>query len=295
MNNLVEIYKSRINEYGGEDERADGAIRIDLARVVQRRICDKMDGVQLQNPYLHKQSQRLVTNDLTAFAQKYVEDFSLGNEDEMALLAKAAMILRKRTLLFMKEHKKTLSDFKVGVRDAHHHSPAELTSFVEDLLFGQRPLNEQRSSERKMLTETVSSSILYNMKTDRQVAYQDKRKSRSRHIYTPQQIMARTLAIRHCARNNSILKLLSAPYFGLSLTPRASLEIETMIANAMRKIVEKEGVYVPPNMKRGVRLSFHIDNFDEQVETFDGKNTVHYLLILTFEVKSIKNKEIDIK
>ena len=68
-----------------------------------------------------------------------------------------------------------------------------------------------------------------------------------------------------------------------------------MIANAMRKIVEKEGVYVPPNMKRGVRLSFHIDNFDEQVETFDGKNTVHYLLILTFEVNSRKNKEIDIK
>ena len=228
MNNLVEIYKSRISEYGGKDERADGAIRIDLARVVQRRICDKMDAVQLQNPYLHRQSQRLVTNDLTAFAQKYAEDSSLGNEDEMALLAKAAMILRKRTLLFMKEHKKTLSDFKVGVRDAHHHhSPAELTSFVEDLLFGQRALNEQRSVERMMLTETVSSSILYNMKTNRQVAYQEKRKSRSRHTYTPQQIMARTLAIRHCARNNSILRLLSAPYFGLSLTPRASLEIET--------------------------------------------------------------------
>ena len=127
----------------------------------------------------------------------------------------------------MKEHKKTLSDFKVGVRDAHHHSPAELTSFVEDLLFGQRALNEQRSVERKMLTETVSSSILYNLKTNRQVAYQGKRKSRSRHTYTPQQIMARTLAIRHCARNNSTLRLLSAPYFGLSLTPRASLEIET--------------------------------------------------------------------
>ena len=56
-----------------------------------------------------------------------------------------------------------------------------------------------------------------------------------------------------------------------------------MIANAMTKIVEKQGLYVPPNMKRGVRISFHIDNFDELVETFDGKNTVHYLLIVGFQ------------
>ena len=51
----------------------------------------------------------------------------------------------------------------------------------------------------------------------------------------------------------------------------------------MTKIVEKQGLYVPPNMKRGVRISFHIDNFDELVETFDGKNTVHYLLIVGFQ------------
>ena len=92
-----------------------------------------------------------------------------------------------------------------------------------------------------------------------------------------------TLALRHCARNNTVLNLLSAPNFGLTVSPKASLLLETMIANAMTKIVEKEGVYIPPNMKRGNRVSFHIDNFDEQVETFDGKNTVHYLLIVGFQ------------
>ena len=59
--------------------------------------------------YIDK-SQRLVTNDLTAFAQKYAEDSALGNGDEMAILTKAAIILRKKTLLFMKEDKKTLSE-----------------------------------------------------------------------------------------------------------------------------------------------------------------------------------------
>ena len=42
-------------------------------------------------------------------------------------------------------------------------------------------------------------------------------------------------------------------------------------------------MYIPPNLKRGVRVSFHIDNFDEQVQTFDGKNTVHYLQIVCFQ------------
>ena len=82
MNNLVQIYKDIVVEYGGKDGRADSAIRIDLARVIQKRICDKMDGVQLQNPYLHKQSQRLVTSNLTAFAQKYAEDFLSGSDNE---------------------------------------------------------------------------------------------------------------------------------------------------------------------------------------------------------------------
>ena len=102
------IYQSRLSEYGSEDERVDSAIRIDLARVVKSRICEKMDGVQLQNSYLCKESQRLVTNDVTAFAQKYAEDFAIGNNDEVVLLANAAMILRKKTLNFMEKHKKSL-------------------------------------------------------------------------------------------------------------------------------------------------------------------------------------------
>ena len=42
-------------------------------------------------------------------------------------------------------------------------------------------------------------------------------------------------------------------------------------------------------------MSFHIDNFDEQVQTFDGKNTVHYLLIVCFQRKVQDFKPIDLK
>ena len=50
------------------------------------------------------------------------------------------------------------------------------------------------------------------------------------------------------------------------------------------------------NMKRGVRVtSCNIDNFDENDETFVGKNTVHYLLIVGFQrrygsFESLKSK-----
>ena len=110
-----------------------------------------------------------------------------------------------------------------------------------------------------------------------------KRKSRARHSYAPQQTMALSLAVRHCGRNNATHRLLSAPNFGFIVPPRTSLLLETMIANAMNEIVQKKGVYIPPNMKIGIRVSFHMDNYDELVKTFDGKNTVHYLLIVAFQ------------
>ena len=96
MNNLFEIYKSRISEYSGKDERADGAIRIDLAELYRDASVTRW---MVSNCRIRTciDNQRLVTNDLTAFAQEYAEDSSLGNEDEMALLAKAVMISRKGT------------------------------------------------------------------------------------------------------------------------------------------------------------------------------------------------------
>ena len=120
---------------------------------------------------------------------------------------------------------------------------------------------------------------MHDMKADRQIAYGPKRKDRSRNTFTPIQQVGFALSIRHSDRNNEILKLLSAPNYGITITPRETLLYETMIANAVSQIAKNEGVYIPPNLQRGVRISFHIDNYDEQMLTFDGKNTVHYLLI----------------
>ena len=105
--------------------------------------------------------------------------------------------------------------------------------FMNGVLFGTRTLQSHKCPERETVTNITSSLLLHNIKTDRQVKYAPRRKTRSRHKYTPQQLASLALAIRHCELNNSILRLLSALNYGVTIPPRMVLLLETMIANAM--------------------------------------------------------------
>ena len=44
-------------------------------------------------------------------------------------------------------------------------------------------------------------------------------------------------------------------------------EYEKMIANAMSEIAKREGVYIPPNLQRSIRTSYHKDNYNGLVFT----------------------------
>ena len=152
MNNLVEVYKSRMVEYGAVDTQSDAAIRIDSSRAVRKRICENSKGGELQNAYDHKSSQRLITNDVKAFAQKYAEENSFISKDaEVNILNKASSILRRRTLDYLKRSKSKLHDFKIGAAVQNQTFPSELISFIDGLLFSQRKLNTERSVQRKNL------------------------------------------------------------------------------------------------------------------------------------------------
>ena len=295
LNNLVEIYKTRMTQNGALDPRTDKALRIEQQRLVQKRVCDKMADVEFEKSFEGNKCQRIMTKDVKAFALKYAEEnTSQSNDEEIAILKKAESILRRRTLKFMKDNPLKCNDFKVDLKNSQQQIPSELTSFMGGVLFGKRKLDSNESDEREVLTRTLSSSVMYNMKTDRQVSYVSRRKKNARRRYTPHLLAALALSIRHCERNNAVLRLLSAPNIGITIPPRTALLLETMIANAMTKIAEREGVYIPPNMERGIRISCHIDNFDEQVQTFDGKNTVHYLLIVCFQRRVSDFKPIEL-
>ena len=67
-----------------------------------------------------------------------------------------------------------------------------------------------------------------------------------------------------------------------------------MIVTAITKTAEGKGVYIPYNMESEVCVSFHINNFDKQVEKFDRKNKVQYLLIVCFQRRMGEFKPIEL-
>lgn len=136
----------------------------------------------------------------------------------------------------------------------------------------KQKLESLKSKHVKTLAETISFNIMHGMKTERQASYQPNKEYKMRHTYTPEQHIALALALRQVDRNNTILKLLSAPNFALTANPRQSILYETMIANAVNKIANgNQNIYIPPNLEPNVTVYFHIDNIDWVEDTPDGK------------------------
>ena len=80
--------------------------------------------------------------------------------------------------------------------------------------------------------------------------------------------------------------MLSAPNYGLAISPLQCVKWETAIANSViDNIKENNGVYIPTNLQRDVLPLFHIDNIDWLEDTPDGKNTSHYLQMSIFQRK----------
>ena len=216
------------------DPRTSGALRNEMRCIVLNRICEKMDGVALENPLKKNESQRIIAQDAKAFVLKFAEEnVPQDDEQEIGILRKSAAILRRRVLKFRQKHQSKPENFKVSFDNTQQDYPAELASFLEGMLLGSRKLVSGKSAEKRNLVTTTASIITHDIKTDRQVAYDSKRKDRSMHAFTTTQQVGLGLAIRHSDQNNEILKLLSAPNYGFTITPRQCLEYETMIANAV--------------------------------------------------------------
>ena len=54
LNNLVTVYKERMAENGIIDPKSDKALRMELQRIVTKRVCEKVEGVILEKAYQRK-------------------------------------------------------------------------------------------------------------------------------------------------------------------------------------------------------------------------------------------------
>ena len=161
LSNLVEIYKARLKKHGMVDLCTSGALRNEMRRIVLNRICEKMDGVALENPLKKTESQRIISQDAKAFALKFAEEnVPQDDEQEIGILRKSAAILRRHVLKFRQKHQSKPENFKVSFDNTQQDYPAESALFLEGetaIILGLTAMN----IEQKRVTVYASDSDLF--------------------------------------------------------------------------------------------------------------------------------------
>ena len=156
------------------------------------------------------------------------------------------------------------------------------------LLGGKRLLEDSVDTTMEGKCLTTANNILYNMVSDRQASYVTKRTLRGRSKFYTKQAIGMALTMRQYDRNNHVIKLLSAPNLGLSITHKQCLRWETRLANAfIDNMKENNNTYIPQSLVKGVIPLFHIDNIDFIEDTPDGKGTTHALILSVFQTTRI--------
>ena len=94
------------------------------------------------------------------------------------------------------------------------------------------------------------------------------------------------LAIHQFNRDKRLVKLISAPNFGVSVPYEEIIRWETRLANAViTQITKNNNVYIPTNLKKNTLVQFHLDNIDFTEDTKDGRGTTHALNLVVFQQK----------
>ena len=258
VRNVVEVYETRMSEFGVTESRDYKSLRKLIVRAINKHIPDVCLEQSLPN-----QSQRITTKNMENLILRLAENKCNGDEEEETEIPKkAASILRRRTLVFMKENP---VNFYGSVKGKKSECPEVLSSFLKWSLSGDRRLSEILDVHLDVQSRTASDNVMYNMKTKRQLSYKPRNADmiRPRRTFTPSHHIGLGLCLRNYDRNDTMLKLLSTPNYGLCITPRQCLRWETSVANSViDNMTSNENVYVPPNLVKNVLPMFHIDNID---------------------------------
>ena len=207
-----------MSEFGEYDNRNGYTIRKYLERTLKKNV----SRIRIEY-FIPNQAKRIIVEYMTKILFKLAEQKPNEEDSEICILKKAAKILRRNTQEFMK----TPVNFSgsMAVKHNENNSPDILCSFLKWLLSGDRELKEV-DMKIKVQSETISATIMYNMKSDRQVRYAQNVLGQkfNRHRYTPLHQISMGLPLRHFDHNNVILDMLSAPNYGLAIPPLQCLK-----------------------------------------------------------------------
>ena len=130
------------------------------------------------------------------------------------------------------------------------------------------------------ITRNICNTILYNVKTDRQVSYKsvDDQIAKFRYTHENAQVVGLGLTARQFGRKKCLVNLLH--HKGDAISNERCLAIETSIANEVIKTIVERGFYLPPNAKPSRIVQFHLDNCNILEDGDDGRNITNSLLLV---------------
>lgn len=153
------------------------------------------------------------------------------------------------------------------------HCPVELSCFFRWIIQGPNTklAHEDKCSEVQKRAMHLAQSMVAMCLTDRQV-----KKKNSQAIYAtremPQQV-AVSIAIHQAIRSKEIINL---HRFRMAVEYNCLLRMESEIEKTVIKRMQNDGdIYLPPDIIKGRRVFFAVDNIDFSEDTPDGKRTLH--------------------
>ena len=150
-------------------------------------------------------------------------------ENSLKRMWSVAKELREDSLSFIRSCK---FEFDGEVKPESLRQPALLVSFLKWFLTGvKKQIDGERGKHLHSVVRSLADTLLYNMKTKRQVDYLPQTDVSFKHTNENLHVIGMGLATRQFGRSKANVNLLHG--YGVSMSNTRALQIETSLANAV--------------------------------------------------------------
>ena len=109
----------------------------------------------------------------------------------------------------------------------------------------------------------------------------------------PQQL-AVGLAIHQSTRSKELVNMMRG--FGIPVEYNRLLRVESQIeASVLKRMEQKDGLFLPPDIVEGRYVFFAIDNVDFAEDTYDGQRTLHGTSMAIYQESNPNDEQPDIR
>ena len=268
---MKHAYIATIHERGN-DPRSEKTRK----KYLKTRLQQEIEGMEFEKSVQRNTSEKIYSQ----FASDTILDAAItkileNKEGNFKTISNAAKIIRAACL----QHIRT-TDTSYNCTERPTCVPIEVSSMMRWILAGAGYLYSKRKSAIEENAISLSNTILFSIKTDRQVGYQstDPDKVVFKGRYENSHVVGMGLTVRQFGRRKGSVNMLHN--FGYSISNRRCISVETSLTNEVIKNSVENGFYLPENAKKSNIIMYHLDNTDFLEDTIDGKNTTHALLLV---------------